>query len=487
MAKKVITGHNEGSEQQSTANAVPGNGSRKRTTISNAATIDAKNPIPFDGAGATLTNMTGKPYVPFIGNNDRFAGVLVEAKMLSPTTLSCVTSKATYCAGRGWYIKDDSASEVDKTYPDLDEWAKSVNRKKQTLNDVIKSILEHKFTTGNAFVHIIRGKVGDKKYVKVYVRSLVDCRLAQPDAEDICASVYYGRAFRDNFYTFDTNKLTEIPIYTGNLLNQDWFVDDKKDEHTFIHVKNEMAGYEYYGMPSNVASLPQQILEYKASRYNLDNFDNNLVIGGLITLKGNVTDPEARDMGKKIVHTHTGDGKRGRWVILSSESGTLEGSDIHKFEKETDGSFIEQDKHIEEKIYASNQWNKLLIGGTEQKSIGQGNSAYIRSVFDIANTTVIRPEQEYVINNVLKPLLKICDEWMGTKWADLNIDIRAIQPVSFLGDIDVNAVITKDEGREILGRKPLGDDRGKEFITAKNVTAAPVDPGAVQNSGTANV
>ena len=476
MATRSAKKTNERSNTSAASDTGAVNG-RRRTSIANAATIDAKNPIPIDGNGGSITGVNGKTYVPFLGSNDQFAKVLIEAKMLSPTTLSCVSSKATYCAGHGWYINDDNASEVDKAYPDLDKWAKSVNKKQQTLNDIIKSIFDHKFTTGNAFVHIVRGSVGNKKFVKVYVRSLVDCRLSAPDAEDICTSVFYGRALRDNFYSLDNLKLTEIPLYSENMLDKPWYKDDKGVEHTMIHVKNEMAGYEYYGVPVNIGSLPQQIMEYKAARYNLDNYENNLVIGGLIVLKGNVTDQEARDMGKKIVHTHTGDGKRGRWVILSNEGGAVEGAEITPFQKEQDGSYMELDKHTEEKIYASNQWNKLLIGGTEQKSIGQGNSAYIRSVFDIANSTIIQPEQEYVIEKVLKPLFSICDEWMGTKWSQLAIAIRGMQPVSFLGDVDVNAIITKDEGREIIGKKPVGDERGKEFITNKSAGAAvPADP-----------
>jgi hypothetical protein len=471
MTKKPnITGSGKGAKDAA-------NGRSRKTSVSNSATIDSKNPIPFDHSGAIFTSAQGRKYVPFVGNNDKFAHLLIEAKMTSPTTLSCVSSKATYCAGKGWFINDNNASEVDKAYPDLDDWAKSLNRKKETLNDLIKLAPEHLLTTGNAFVHIARGKVGNKPFVKVYIRSLLDCRLSEPDEDDICNAVLYGRYFRENYFTFNAEKVIEIPIYSTNPLDKPWFKDEKDVEHTMIHLKNIVAGYEYYGMPSNIASLPQQILEYKASRYNLDNYDNNMVLGGVMVLKGSVTDEEAKKIGKDMVKTHTGDGKRGRWVILAQESGNLESADIKQFEKETEGSYIEFDKHTEEKIYASNQWNKLLIGGSEQKSIGQGNSAYIRSVFDIANANVIRPMQEQIINELLKPLLSICDEWMGTKWKDLPIDIRPLQPVSFLGDVDVNAILTKDEGREIIGYKPIGNEKGQEFITLKTTAAAPAaDP-----------
>lgn len=432
--------------------------------MSNAAVIDPKDPIPIDYNGNLFHATNGKGYVPFLNPKDNFAQLLTEAKLLSPTTLSCVSSKARYCAGNGWYIIDGDASKPDTEPTDLEEWAKRVNRKHQSLNDIIKLVFDNKFTHGNSFIEIVKGEVGGKRFVRVYVRSLLDCRLGEPDEDDICTTVLYSKQFRDNNWSFNVTKTTEIPIYSANSLDRPWWKDERGNYHTMIHIKNDVAGYEYYGMPSNVASLPQQILEYKASRYNLDNYENNLVIGGVITLKGTVTDAEAKKMGRDIIHTHSGDGKRGRWVILASEEGSIDSSDIKTFDKEKDGSYIQLDEHTERKIYISNQWNKLLIGGTEQKSIGQGNSAYIRSVFDIANNTVIMPEQQELITNFLNPLFKICDEWMGTKWSDQKVGIRPIQPVSFLGDIDVNAIITKDEGREIIGKQPVGGEEGKGFI-----------------------
>jgi hypothetical protein len=464
---------------QSTRNGAA-NGRTRKTSVSNSATIDAKNPIPIDHNGQLFHTTTGKAYIPFLNPKDNFAQLLTEAKLCSPTTLSCVSSKATYCVGKGWYIVDDDSDKEDPVVKDLTVWAASLNRKKQTLNDIIMSVLDNKFTLGNAFIEVVRGAVMGKRFVRVYVRSLLDCRLAEPDDDDICNSVYYSKQFRDSNWTFNATKVTQIPLHSWNMLDKPWWKDEMGNEHTMFHIKNEMAGYEYYGMPSNVASLPQQILEYKAARYNLDNYDNNLVIGGVVVLKGSITDEEAKKIGKDIVHTHTGDGKRGRFMILSSEAGALsEGADIKNFDTQKDGSYMELDTHTESKIYIANKWNKLLIGGTEQKSIGQGNSAYIRSVFDIANNTVIIPEQTALIEQFLKPLMRICDEWTGTRWSDLKIGIRPIQPVSFLGDIDVNAVITVNEGREIIGKKPIEGEKGDEFIKAGKQpdTQTPADAG----------
>ena len=430
--------------------------------VNNSVTLDAKNPLPIEFNSSIFTSLKGKRYVPFLNPTDNFAQLLTEAKLLSPTTLSCVSSKAQYCVGKGLMFKD---VEVGKEDPVFKAWAANVNRKQQSLNDIIKGAFDARFSTGNPFIQVVRGKVGGKKFVRLYLRNTMDCRLSYPDDDDICNSVYISKYFRKlGIWGLNLTKTEEIPIYSPNMFDNPWARDEKGNEHTIFHLKNEVSGYDYYGMPSNIASLPQQILEYKNARYNLDNFENNLVIGGVMVVKGAMTDDEAKKVGKDIIYQHTGDGKRGRWVILSSESGLGDGVQIEEFTKQEEGSFIETDKHNAEKLFMSNQWNKLLIGGSEQKSIGQGNSAYIRSVFDIANSTVITPEQETMIEKFINPLFQICDEWMGTDWSKQEVGFRVLQPVSFLGDINVNSIITVDEGREIIGKDKIGGEKGDAII-----------------------
>lgn len=447
-------------------------GKSTKKVASNSVRLDPDTPIPIEFNSNIFVSLKGKQYVPFLNPKDTFGQLLTEAKTLSPTTFACVSSKATYKAGRGLYVVE---GEMDK---DLEAWGKSVNRKQQSIKEIIKQAFEAIDTAGNTFIEVVKGSIGGKKFVRVHLRSYLDCRLSLPDDDDICNTVYYSKYFRHkSFWNMKFDEVSEVPIYNPGMLGTGWAKDDKGNMHTMFHLKNEVSGYEYYGMPSNVGTLPEQILEYKAVRYNLDEFDNNLVIGGIVVIKGTMPNEEAEKVASKLVYQHTGDGKRGRFMVLSSEAGLGEGVTIENFEKQKEGSFIESDQHNEEKIYIGNNWNKLLIGGSENKNIGSGNSAYIRSVFDIANSTVIGPAQEYMITKFIEPLMQICDEHLGTKWAKLPLGIKQIQPLSFLGDIDVNGVLTKNEGREILGHEPLLGPEGELFIKSGSAPDAnAVDP-----------
>ena len=442
---------------------------KKSGPVTNVAVLDTTTPIPLEHyRSSAFLLKSSRRYIPFLEPKDNFAQLLLEAKLLSPTNNLCVNSKTQYCIGEGWYLK-----ETDEKDEALTDWAKCVNRKSQTLNDILKGVFDNLWTVGNAWIEIVRGKVGNKSFVKVYLNSFLDMRLAMPDDDDIPVSCYKSKYFRkQGIWSLKEENAVEIPLFSSNPLDKCWVKGDDGYERTVIHLKNEVSGYDYYGMPSNVSCLPQQILEYKAARYNMDAFDNDLVIGGLIILQGNLTQEEAQKLGNNVIMQHTGDGKRSRWVILSGEQG-IENSKILPFDRQTDGDFIEYDKRIEEKIISSNNWDPYLAGIARTSGLSNGGTSYIRSIFDIKNKTVIQPMQAFVIEKLVVPLLQICDEHMKTKFTTHQVGIKTVVPVSFLGDLDVNSVLTKNEGRKALGYSEVEGAAGEAWIKSAPVQQKP--------------
>lgn len=435
----------------------------------NIKTLDPETPIPLEINRNFHVSRQGTQYVPFLGEDDCFPQLLLEAKLLSPTNRACVSTKSQFCLGQGWYFNEAEAEQ----YRPFTDWARTLNRKGESLNDIIKGGFNSLFTCGNTYIEVVRGQIGSTKFLKVYKRNFLDCRLTWPEDEEFPTSVIVSREFRDKgIWDINWNRAYEVPIYSDNILDNSWWRDEKGFEHTIIHLKNDEEGYDFYGLPTNVASLPHQILEYKSARYNLDNFENNLVIGGVILLKGNLTDAEARKIGKKIVFQHSGDGKRGRFAILSSETNSIDGTDIKQFDKQKDGDFIKLDENLENKIISANEWDPYLAGIHRSTGLGTGGAQYIRSIFDIKNEAIIKPAQNFMIEKFLNPLLRIHDDWFGTRWSDNEMKLTTVLPVTFLGEIDVNAILTRNEGREIAGYEPLEEGKGgEEFIkSAKPAT-----------------
>lgn len=436
----------QGAEKQKILSSKSG-----KVVISNVAKLDVTSPIPLESNGTAFYTQKGRYYIPFFDKGDNFLQLLLEAKLLSPTCKACVDSKTKYSIGEGWFLNN---TEKDES---LTEWAKHLNKKGNSLNDISKIAYSGFYTSGNSYIEVLRGKVGSTKFVKLIPRPFLDCRLTPVNNDGYSESVIISREFRKNgVWKIKESESVEIPIYYGDK-NQKW-LKDASGEHAMIHIKNEEDGYDYYGMPSNVASLPQQLLEYKAARYNLDNFENNLVIGGVIVLQGNLTEEEANKLGKNIIFQHSGDGKRGRYVVLSSENG-IQGSKIEHFQKQEDGDFIEADKRWEEKIVTANEWDAYLASIQRGGSLGNGSN-FIRSIFDIKYQTVIKPVQAYIVEKFLKTVLQIVDEWTGSKYSNHDIGFKTVMPISFMGDVDVNAILTKNEGRKTLGLSELKEGQG---------------------------
>ena len=135
---------------------------KEKTVFSNVAMLDVKNPIPYEPSGESSAfhlAKKNKKYLPFLEPKDNFFQLLLEAKLLSPTNSSCVNSKTNFCIGKGLYIKDGSEDK------EFEEFSKRVNNKGQNLNKVLKSVFSNHFTVGNNFIEVIRGKIGEKKFV----------------------------------------------------------------------------------------------------------------------------------------------------------------------------------------------------------------------------------------------------------------------------------------------------------------------------------
>jgi hypothetical protein len=436
---------------------------KEKKTFSNSATLDVKNPIPFEPSGesvAFLYSDRDKKYLPFLAPKDNFFQLLLEAKLLSPTNNACVNSKTNFCIGKGLYFKDEKQDDAD-----FKKFSKKVNNKGQNLSKVLKSVFNNHFTVGNNFVEVVRGTVGKTKFVKMINRPFLDCRLSEPNEDDVCESVFISKKFRrKNAWNLNKEEAVELPIYYGNP-KMKWYKDSAQGtEHCILHIKNDFPGYEYYGMPDNVSSLPWQILEYKTARYNIDIIENNLIVGGMVFLEGNVSADEAEKVGQDIIYTHTGDGKRGRWTVVAGGKDITKSS-IQQFNTQSDGSFLKLDESVESKIIDSNNWDSTLYGQHASGGLGSNGFAYLSSIFDTKNKTVIEPTQDLIFNDLLMPFFEIHDAYVGTKFSDLDLGFKTVSPASFGGSLMINKLLTKDEGRDILGYTALENaEAGKQVI-----------------------
>jgi hypothetical protein len=443
-------------QQQSTKKPT----AKKKNSINNEVRLDAKSPIPFEN-GQAFSFVGNISYLPFLAPKDNYGQDLLEARLVSTTHNRCIITKRRYCAGDGFV--DMNGADLDK---DLVEWFASVNMKNEPATEINKKIFEDFFTWGNVPIELVRFTSASKNYFFVYAHNFLEWRLCVPDDDDIITHAVQSKLFLRNkgYLTPDQiKKCKKLPIYNPRRLDKEnWFEDEKGVQRTLIWYKNSVSGFPYYGLPSAVASMIYQILEYKGARYNLDNFENNMVVSALLALKGNLSQTEADRIGKKAIQTHTGDGKRGRVMVVASEEG-IDGSDLHTFDTAKEGSYNEADDKWSQKIYVANEWDPILAGIQSAGTLGKG-SGFITKIVEHINKTVILPAQQDLMDNVWDHVFKLAAEWMGWKINSANLAIKSNVDISGLTDVDITPAVTVDEVREAKGLPKDDTGKGKMYL-----------------------
>jgi len=441
----------------------------KKPLLTNKLELSPSTPIPFEG-GVSFSYVNDSRYIPFLQGQTNYGELLLESRLLSVTHNACINTKRNYFAGSGFRQSDGT----NLSYNML-EWFKSMNLKDQNILQLSKKIFDAFLTYGNVPIEIIRFNVLGVKHCFVYVHNFLEWRLGKPNDEDIVTYALQSKLFLKNNIALseeDYKLVKKLPLYSSKNLDKsaglvpregyNWITDKNGVERTMIWYKNDYAGFEHYGLPSAVSGLIYQNLEYKGARFNLDNFDNNMVVSAILALKGSITQNEANTIGKEAIRNHTGDGKRGRLMVVASEAG-IDGSDLHTMDTYKEGSYKESDLHWSEKIILANEWDAVLAGIMSPSSLGKG-SGFITKILEIKKNTVVKPAQNDAMLNVWHKIFSIASKWLGFKDTIGTIEISDWIDISGLTDVDITPAVTVNEVRNAKGLPDDKSEKGKKYL-----------------------
>lgn len=436
-------------------------------TVVNQVKLDPKLPIPLQyGSNDIKYSPKGKKYIPFLDQKDNLATQLIEARISSSTQNSCVSTIVQSTVGKGLMI-------LDNENPDKDfiSFLTNINSDEDTIDDIISETLDGERTTGNHFVVIAKGDLAGSKFIKVYSHSIREVRLGAINEKGVPTSIIiskeFGRTAKAMSKNLPENNI-EIPLYNHLALKKEDNWKDMGDGtyRTAIHFKNKYPGIDYYGLPRSIASIRYQVLEGEYAQYNLDNLENNMVLGGMLMFKSAMTQEEANANAKNILLSHVGAGKTGRIAVVSSEQG-LGDVEFKAYDTQKEGSFLETDKRCEDKIIASNDWAKEFCT-SDTSTLGKGGD-YIRSLWDLKETTLLKPLRRRVISKVVKQIARIYAEHTGKKEVqDYKFELTSDMPYSMSSDIKPEDVMQVNEARELL---KLGIDDTKKGIYISELKA----------------
>ena len=188
-------------------------------------------------------------------------------------------------------------------------------------------------------------------------------------------------------------------------------------------------------------------LEYRIQRYNISKFDNSFLPSGILQLFGSASPAEAKKLVDKIEQKFVGTGNNHKMVVQILRDEKLKANWI-PMTKEQDGEFLELQQAASEKIVTACGWSAALAGISTAGKLGSNQE--IRSETEKVQNTVIKPVQNVFCNRVINPYLKELSTFVSAL-KDVQFGISNSMPVSFMGDINVEANLTTDEKRELLG------------------------------------
>lgn len=425
-------------------------------TVENKISLDPSEPIPISYGQDSFSVIRTKKFIPFLGKEKNLPTLLLEARMTSVTQNACITSIASSVIGNGVIIQDQENPDQD-----LLNWMKSVNNDLDSLDEVLLGSVEGERGQGNQFIEVVKGKLGKVPFLKLYLHPFQYCRYKKPDQEGVGPSeVIISKLFAKKGSILSYDDAVTIPLWSPNKIDQGkcWMKAKDGTLRTMLHLKNTVSGVDYYGLPASIASLRYQVLEGKSAQYNLDNFENNMVLGGMLMFKSAMTPDEAVENAERIMLSHIGAGKTGRIAVISSETG-LDDVKYEEYKTQKEGSYIEFDKRLEEKIIMANNWDGVFFGVGKGHSMGTGTS-YIRSVWDAKEAALLNPLRRKLLDKVLSPIMQIyADVFNKKEILQYKLWFNSAMPFSFLGDIDPAQFMQVNEARELANLE--SDDKKK--------------------------
>lgn len=441
-----------------------------KTNVVNALSKYPSIPLPLDyGVASDSYSHKGERYIPFIGRNDNLPNILFEARFCSVTQDSCIKNIVAGTLGKGLQIKGVELSDIKNQV--FKDFLSQCNNEGDSFNSFLKDVLDTFKQDGTCFIEVIRISVGKLKTFKLYKLNNLYTRFGPVDAKTgrpntVIVSKSFGKK---GGMISQPGKPLSLPLYNE-------FVNDSKrwkqtapgEYRTVLYFRNKVSGIDFYGIPDSYSSIKHQIAEGKSVQYNLDMFENGMVLSGAIVFKSAMTQDEANENARSIITSYTGDGKQGRIAVIASENG-IEDFEFIKYETQKDGSFKDLEMMSESKIINSHGWAKEFTGTLDKGGLNKGGE-YLMSLWYTKDTTILKPYRQMMMEKVVNPVMRLFKEWINDKEVnDFEFELVGEMPFTLLGDLDANSFVKRKEARSMAGLSTDETDKREEeyLVTTK--------------------
>ena len=338
-----------------------------------------------------------------------------------------ITSKQLYIAGKGW-IFDQSEMQGNEIAA-LQAFIDNPNQY-ETLNDIAKKTILDNELFGGCYLKVVGTK--GKKGVQIFHLDYCDIRSNEDNTEFYHSIEWLDESGNENSAPKD---IKTYPAYDPN----------KSQTESVYYYKSYRPNLKTYTLPEYIGAVPAIITDAEIANFHRAEIQNSFKGSKMVTfVNGIPSDDEMQSTKRRLNKQFSPTDGAGQIVIDFADD-----KDRVAIIQDLDsGNF--QDKYnalndtIQQEIFVGHKITSPMIFGVRVQ--GQlGGRAEMIDAFNLFTNTYVAPKQE-----VQEQIFNIFAPVKG------KLKIKQLEPImpSF-SEATLSQILTKDELREVIGRKPL--------------------------------
>jgi DNA-binding Lrp family transcriptional regulator len=369
----------------------------------------------------------GKDWVKY-GESNNYPQYLVLLFNRSAKHNAIITSKQLYISGKGVEI-----DQTDMQGDDIVKLQAYINAPNQyeTLNDLMKKTVLDYELFGGFYLKVV-GKKGKDGVAEIYHVDYCNVRSNEDNTEFYLSSEWINEQGDENSNPKD---IKTLPAYDIN----------KKQAESLFYLKAYRPNLNTYTLPDYIGAVPAIITDAEIANYHRAEIQNSFKGSKMITfVNGIPSDDEMKATERKLKSKFT-----------STDSS---GSIVVDFADDKDRAAIIQDlsagdfadkynalnNTIQQEIFVGHKITSPMIFGVRVEGQLGGRSEMI-DAFNLFTNTYVEPRQQVQE--------RVYDLFAPVKG---KIKIKPIEPImASFSEQTLMQILTKDEMREVIGRKAL--------------------------------
>lgn len=371
----------------------------------------------------------GKDWIKYGENND-YPQFLVTLFNRSAKHNAIITAKQLYIGGQGFNFNTEGLPP--EKVAQASALIGSANPQ-ETLYDVTKKLILDTELFGGGYLHIIKTK--DKKSIaEIYHIDYCDIRSNYDNTK-----FYYSKEWLDDEGADNSRVIPEKEFFAYGTKEAD------NAGECLMYIKQYRPNIQTYTLPEYIGAVPAIITDAEIANFHRAAIQNGFQGGTMIVFKNGVPgDEEMKTIERQLKNKFVGTDRANSLVIDFVDDPTRTPEVIPLNGNDFDKRYDALNKTIQEEIFVGHKvTSPMLFGVRTEGQLGGRNE--MATAFQLFQNTYVTPKQQ-VIEAVINELLGLYNR----------VTIKHIEPI--MPDFSENIlmqILTKDEMREIIGRKPL--------------------------------